>query len=158
MVVRAQVFARGCSGVDPALLDLLAALLNRGMHPVVREVGGVGASGDLVELAQVALALIGEGDFQWRGATVSAREAMREAGIEPLVPRFREGLALMNGTSFHTGAAAVLLARARRIGGAAEVAGALAFEALGGHLEALAPELHAARPHAGQRAVAARPR
>ena len=61
MVVRAQVFAQGCSGVDPATVDVLVGMLNAGIHPVVRAVGGVGASGDLVELAQLALAVIGEG-------------------------------------------------------------------------------------------------
>ena len=156
MAVRAQVFALGGSGIDPALVDLLTGMLDRGVHPIVREVGGVGASGDLVELAQVALALLGEGEVEWRGSMRPARDALREAGLEPLVPRYREGLALINGTSFHTGAAALLIERARRIARAAEIAAALAFEALGGHVEAFAGGLHAARPHPGQRAVAAR--
>lgn len=156
MAIRANVFARGCSGVAPELVDLLMGMLARGIHPVVREVGGVGASGDLVELAQIALALIGEGEVESGGQVSGAAEALRRAGLAPIVPRYREGLAVMNGTSFHTGAAAVLLRRAQRIAAAGETAAALAFEALGGHVEAFAPQLHEARPHPGQRAVAAR--
>lgn len=156
MVARAHVLARGCSGVDPALVDLLVDMLNAGIHPVVREVGSVGASGDLVELAQIALAVLGEGTAEVDGHTASAAEALRSASLQPIRPRFREGLALINGTSFHTGVAAVLLVRARRLIDAAETAAAMVFEALRGNLEALSPELHAVRPHPGQRAVAER--
>lgn len=156
LAVRAQVLAQGYSGVAPATVELLLALLNDGIHPIVREVGGVGASGDLVELAQVALAVIGEGQVEFHGKSMRADAAMAEAGLSPLTPRYREGLALMNGTSFHTGAAAVLMSRARRIMAAAEVAAAMVFEALRGNLEALAPEFQLTRPHRGQRAVAER--
>ncbi len=156
IAVRAQVFTYGYSGVDPATVDVLVGLLNNGLHPIVREVGGVGASGDLVELAQLALAVIGEGMVDVGGTSTAARDALRAAGITPLVPRFREGLALMNGTSFHTGAAAVLLARAHDIAAAAQVAAAMIFDALHGNLDALHPSLQAVRPHAGQRNVATR--
>jgi histidine ammonia-lyase len=73
-----------------------------------------------------------------------------------VTPRYREGVALINGTSFHTGVAALLVAGARRVAAAAQVAAAMLFEALGGHRETIEPALHAARPHAGQRAVAER--
>jgi histidine ammonia-lyase len=156
MAVRAHVLALGSSGVDPATVDLLAAMLNHGVHPLVREVGSVGASGDLVELAQVALALIGEGTVELRGALMPTADALRTVGLEPLVPRYREGLALINGTSFHTGAAVVLLARAERIAAAAQIAAAMILEALRGNLEAFDPAFQKARPHPGQRAVAER--
>jgi len=156
MAVRAQTFTHGCSGVDPATVDVLVKLLDAGLYPIVREVGGVGASGDLVELAELALVVIGEGLVDRGGTPTGTGPALRAAGISPLVPRFREGLALMNGTSFHTGAAAVLLARAQRISRAAEIAAAMLFDALHGNLEAIDPALQAARPHPGQRAVAER--
>jgi histidine ammonia-lyase len=156
MLVRAHVFARGGSGVDPATAALLVAMLNAGIHPIVREIGGVGASGDLLELAQIALAVLGEGDVERGGVVVAAAAALRAADLAPLTPRYREGLALINGTSFHTGAGAVLVAGARRVTAAAEVAAAIMLEALGAHAEALDPALHAARPHAGQGAVAER--
>ena len=154
--VRAQVFAQGYSGVDPATVDLLVAVLNAGIHPLVREVGGVGASGDLVELAQLALVIIGEGEVEYRGNRRPAADALRAAGLDPLIPRYREGLALMHGTSFHTGAGAVLIARARRIVHAAQIAAAMMLDALHGNLEAFSPHLQRTRPHAGQRAVAER--
>jgi histidine ammonia-lyase len=156
LAVRAQVFTHGVSGVDPAVLDTLLGMLNAGIHPIVREVGGVGASGDLVELAQLALAALGEGVVEMHGARSTASEALRRAGLAAVVPRLREGLALMNGTSFHTAVAALLVARARRLAAAATTAAAMSFEALGGHLEALDPALHAARPHPGAALVAAR--
>jgi histidine ammonia-lyase len=156
MAARAHVLALGCSGVEPATAELLIGMLNAGVHPIVREVGGVGASGDLIELAQIALAALGEGEVSVDGHRVRAADALHRAGLTPLLPRYREGLALINGTSFHTGVAALLVVRARRVGAAAQVAAAMLFEALGGHREALDPALHAARPHAGQRAVALR--
>jgi len=156
LVARAQVLALGCSGVAPEAVELLIGMLNAGIHPIVRDIGGVGASGDLVELAQIALAAIGEGEVEVDGRTVPAAEALRAAGLAPLIPRHREGLALMNGTSFHTGVAALLVVRARRVAAAAQVAAAMLFEALGGHREALDAALQAARPHAGQRTAAER--
>jgi histidine ammonia-lyase len=158
MAVRAHGLALGYSGVDPGVVDLLVAMLNEGIHPLVREVGSVGASGDLVELAEIALALIGEGTVEHGGRNLAACEALSGARLAPIVPRHREGLALMNGTSFHTGTAAILLARARRVMAAAEVGAALSLDALRGHIEAFAPELHRLRPHAGQLSVAERVR
>jgi histidine ammonia-lyase len=156
MAVRGHVLAQGYSGVDPAAVDVVATMLNRGVHPIVREAGAVGASGDLLELAQVALAVIGEGTVERHGTSGPAAAALRSAGVEPLVPRYREGLALINGTSFHTGAAAVLLAQARRLNAAAQIAAAMVFEALAGNLEAYDAAFQLTRPHPGQRQVAER--
>jgi histidine ammonia-lyase len=156
MLARAHVLALGYSGVAPAVIETLIGMLNAGIHPIVGEIGGVGASGDLVELAQIALAVLGEGEVEVDGARQPAAAALARAGLAPLVPRFREGLALMNGTSFHTGVAALLVARARRVSAAAEVAATMSFDALGGAVEALDPALHAVRPHAGARGVAER--
>lgn len=156
MGTRAHVLGKGCSGVDPNAVHLFAAMLNAGIHPIVREVGSVGASGDLVELAQIALAMIGEGEVEVRGRRLDASDALREAGLHPLRLRYREGLALINGTSFHSGVAAVLLVRAQRITAAAQIAATLILEALRGNSEAFAAELHGARPHQGQGGVAER--
>jgi len=152
ITARAQVLALGCSGVEPAAADLLIGMLNAGVHPIVREVGGVGASGDLVELAQIALAALGEGEVELDGTRIRADEALSGAGLTPLQPRYREGLALINGTSFHTGVAAVLVARSRRVAAAAQVAAAMLFEALGGHRERVVAHGGRTEP-AGQRAV-----
>jgi histidine ammonia-lyase len=154
MTVRAHVLARGYSGVHPDAVSLLAGMLNARIHPVVREVGSVGASGDLVELAEIARAMIGEGTVEYRGVPTAAAAALRDAGLDPLVPRHREGIALINGTSCHTGAAAVLVARARRVAHAGTVAAAMLLEALQGNLEAFDGTLQAVRGHAGQQSIA----
>jgi len=154
MAVRTHVLARGSSGVDPQVVHTLIGMLNAGIHPIVRRVGGVGASGDLVELAQIALAVIGEGEIEQNGARLPALEALKGAGLTPIVPALREGLALINGTSFHTGCAAVLVSRCERIVAAAQMIAAMAFESLLGDGEALDAALHQARPHPGQAQVA----
>jgi len=155
MVARACSLAQGRSGVRPVVVETLLALLNAGIHPIVPEVGSVGASGDLVELAHVARALIGEGDVEVRGVRQAAATALRAAGIAPLVLEGREGLALMNGTSCETAQAALLVLGAETLVAAAEAAAALVFDVLGGNPEALDTRLHDERPHAGQRASAA---
>ena len=154
MVVRAHGLAQGHSGVDPATVEILIAMLNNRVHPVVREVGSVGASGDLVELAQIALAVVGEGEVEHANGMVLATEALRGSGIEPLVPRYREGLALMNGTSFHTGVAALLCVKAARGLNAAQIAAAMSLEGLRANSEAFDPAFARLRPHPGQRVVA----
>jgi histidine ammonia-lyase len=156
LLVRAHVLAKGHSGVDPQVIDVLLAMLRHDVHPVVREVGGVGASGDLLELAEIALAVIGEGWVEQNGRRLAAADALRAIGVEPVAPRHREGLALMNGTSFHTGAAAVLTARAQRLVAAAQIAAAMGLDALQAHREVVDHALQMIRPHAGQRAVADR--
>jgi histidine ammonia-lyase len=158
MAARAYSLAQGRSAVRPLVVETLVGLLNAGVHPVIPEVGSVGASGDLVELAHVALALVGEGDVEWEGRRRRATEALRAAGIAPLVLEGREALALMNGTSCETAQAALLVLGAEELVAAAEGAAALAIEVLGGSPEAFDPRVHAARPHAGQAASAARMR
>ena len=155
MAVRAHVLARGYSGVDPAAIEILVGMLNARIHPIVREVGSVGASGDLVELAQIALAVLGEGEVEYGGTIASAASALKGAGLKPLTPTHREGLALMNGTSCHTGAAAVLLAKAKRVAHAGEIAAVMVLEALCGKSEAFDDAFQRLRPHAGQGKVAA---
>lgn len=155
MAVRAQSLAQGRSGVRPLVVDTLLAMLNAGLLPIIPETGSVGASGDLVELAHVARAVIGEGQVTWRGARRPAAEAFAEAGIAPLVLEGREALALMNGTSCETAQAALAVVGAERLVEAAEAASALAIEVFGGSPEAFDARVHGARPHAGQAASAA---
>jgi histidine ammonia-lyase len=155
MAVRAFSLAQGRSAVRPVVVDTLVAMLNAGVHPVVPEIGSVGASGDLVELAHVAHALTGEGEVEWRGARRPAAQALAAAGIAPLALEGREALALMNGTSCETGQAALLVLDAEALVAAAEAAAALVIEALRGSEEAFDPRVHAARPHPGQQASAA---
>ncbi|MBA2712739.1 MAG: aromatic amino acid lyase, partial [Rubrobacteraceae bacterium] len=98
MAIRAKTLAAGYSGVRPELVDALMELLNAGLTPAVPEHGSMGASGDLAPLAHIGLCLMGEGRMLEDGLAVPAREALQRAGLEPVEPATKEGLALINGT------------------------------------------------------------
>jgi histidine ammonia-lyase len=155
MLLRANVLALGYSGCRPALIDTLAAMLERGVTPVIPEKGSVGASGDLAPLAHLALALIGEGEAFYHGERLASAEALRRAGIEPVQLEAKEGLALLNGTQGMTAVGALALYRATRLAQVADIAGAMTLEALRDTPVAFDERIHAARPHAGQIEVAA---
>lgn len=149
-LLRANVLAKGFSGVRPAVVDLLAEMLNRGVHPVIPEEGSVGASGDLAPLSHLALVLIGEGEAELGGEVMPGAEALRRAGLEPISLKAKEGLALNNGTQVITGLGALALTGAERLADTADVAGAMTLEGLRGTPDAFHPALQAARPHPGQ--------
>jgi histidine ammonia-lyase len=154
MLLRANVLAKGYSGVRPATLDLLVAMINRRVHPVVPSQGSVGASGDLAPLAHLALALVGEGDVRFDGRRVTAAEALDAAGLAPVTLEAKEGLALINGTQLMTAVGGLALAEALRLARAADVTGALTLDVLKGTDVAFDERIHAARPHPGQSASA----
>jgi histidine ammonia-lyase len=156
MAARAYSLAQGRSAVRPLVVERLVEMLNAGLHPVVPEIGSVGASGDLVELAHLARALMGEGEVEWQGERRAAAEGLAAAGLAPLAFEGREALALMNGTSCETAQAALAVLGAEELVAAAEAAAALVLEALGASPEALDPRVHGVRAHAGQGASAAR--
>ena len=115
LLLRANVLAKGFSGVRPELLELLVGLLNAGVHPVIPEKGSVGASGDLAPLAHLALVVVGEGEAFYRGERIAGGEALRRAGLKPLQLSAKEGLALLNGTQAMTAVGALATgARAAR--------------------------------------------
>ncbi|HEY7211363.1 MAG TPA: histidine ammonia-lyase [Bryobacteraceae bacterium] len=155
MLLRANVLARGNSGCRVELVEMLLAMIERGVHPVIPEKGSVGASGDLAPLAHLALSLIGEGKARWRDTEVTSAEALRSAGIEPFRLSAKEGLALLNGTQAMTAAGGLAIWRAQRVAALADLAGAMTLEGLLGTPSAFDPRIHGARPHAGQIAAAA---
>ncbi len=155
-LLRANVLARGFSGVRPEVVELLLELLNRGVHPVIPEQGSVGASGDLAPLSHLALVLVGEGRAELQGEVLDGAEALRRAGLRPLTLKAKEGLALNNGTQVMTGIGALTLLGAERAVETAEVAGAMSLEGLRGTPDAFHPALQRVRPHAGQMESAAR--
>src|SRR3954452_2051437 len=155
MLLRANVLALGYSGCRPVLIDTLTAMLERGVCPVIPEKGSVGASGDLAPLAHLALVIIGEGEAFYRGERLQGAVALERAGIEPVQLEVKEGLALLNGTQAMGAAGGLALHRADRVTRLADVAGAMALEALRGTPVAFDERIHAARPHAGQVEVAA---
>ena len=154
LLLRANVLAKGLSGVRPVVVETLAAMLNARVHPVIPARGSVGASGDLAPLAHLALALIGEGEVFFNGERLAASTALQKAGITPLRLAAKEGLALLNGTQAMAGVGALALARALRIVELFDLAGAMSLEALRGTPAAFDERIHAARPHSGQIAAA----
>jgi len=155
VALRANVLAKGFSGVRPELLELLVAMLNAGVHPVIPEKGSVGASGDLAPLAHLALVVVGEGEAFYRGERMAGGEALRRAGLKPVQLTAKEGLALLNGTQAMTAVGALSVARARRVAELCDLSGAMSLEALKGTPAAFDERIQKARPHAGQIAAAA---
>ncbi|HEY6121118.1 MAG TPA: histidine ammonia-lyase [Pyrinomonadaceae bacterium] len=155
VLLRANVLACGYSGARAAVIDMLVAMLERRVTPVIPERGSVGASGDLAPLSHLALAAIGEGEAFYEAERLPAAEALKRAGIEPLQLQVKEGLALLNGTQAMGAIGALALHRANRIARAADVAGAMTLEGLRGTPVAFDERIQAARPHPGQTAVAA---
>jgi histidine ammonia-lyase len=156
LLLRANVLATGFAGCRAELIDRVLDLLNAGVHPVVPSQGSVGASGDLAPLAHLALPLVGEGEAMIGGDRRPAADALRRAGIEPLVLQAKEGLALINGTQASAAIGAVALIEAGRLLDAADVVCALTLDALAGTDAAFDPAVHEARPHPGQRNSARR--
>jgi histidine ammonia-lyase len=154
LLLRAQSLALGFSGVRPAVIELLIACLNRGVHPYVPSQGSVGASGDLAPLAHMSLLLIGEGKAEYQGEWLAARDALRRAGLEPLVLEAKEGLALINGTQAMTGIGCLVVHDALTLATHADIAGAMTLEALKGTLRAFDAKVSRVRAHTGAVKVA----
>jgi histidine ammonia-lyase len=154
MLLRANVLARGFSGVRVPTLELLLEMLNRSVLPHIPSQGSVGASGDLAPLAHLALSLVGEGYCRSSGGPIPSAEAMAAAGLHPVTLEAKEGLALINGTQLMTALGGMALAEVERLARAADVIGALTLDALKGTDVAFDPRIHAERPHPGQAASA----
>jgi histidine ammonia-lyase len=155
LLLRANALAVGLSGVRVAIVELLVAMLNRAVHPVVPSRGSLGASGDLAPLAHVALVLIGEGEATVDGAGPGpGAEALARAGLEQVELGAKEGLALLNGTQLMGAVGALAHHDALRLALTADVIGAMSLEAMLGTGAAFSEELIGARPHPGQVASA----
>jgi phenylalanine ammonia-lyase len=150
VLIRANCLARGNSGVRPLLISRLLDYLNADVLPLIPERGSVGASGDLVPLCYLASALFGEGNVRHRGQVRPVAEALRDAGLDPVEPEAKDGLALINGTSFSAAIAALAVAEADRLVLLAELCTALASEALRGNRGHFDPFIHEQKPHPGQ--------
>jgi histidine ammonia-lyase len=157
MALRANVLAKGFSGIRRGTLERLIEMLNRRVHPKVPSRGSVGASGDLAPLAHLALVLIGEGEacVGDSGAWTTGLTALRAVGLEPVQLGPKEGLALINGTQPSVAVAALALRTAERLARASDVAVALSLDALRGSVHPFDSRIHAARPHRGQAISAA---
>jgi histidine ammonia-lyase len=151
MLLRLSTLATGRTGVRPSVAQTYADLLNAGITPVVPEYGSLGCSGDLAPLAHCALAATGEGEVRDAdGAVVPAAAALAATGIEPLVLREKEGLALINGTDGMLGMLALACHDLTLLLRTADISAAMSIEALLGTDAVFVPELQALRPHPGQ--------
>ncbi|HSK44115.1 MAG TPA: aromatic amino acid lyase, partial [Candidatus Binatia bacterium] len=128
MLLRANSLAKGFSGVRPEVIDLICAMLNKGMHPVVPSQGSVGASGDLAPLAHLALAMIGEGHVWSERGRASSGEALKRAKITPLVPEAKEAISLINGTQAMLAVGTLSLLSAETLAATADVLGAMSLD------------------------------
>ena len=155
MLLRANVLAKGYSGIRLETLQLLLDMLDKDLLPVVPERGSVGASGDLAPLAHVALALIGDGEVFLDGARMNAAEGLKRCGLVPAILEAKEGLALVNGTQAICALGSLSQLRAEMLCATADLAGAMTLEGLLGSHRPFIPEIHDLRPHQGQRESAA---
>jgi histidine ammonia-lyase len=155
MALKIASLAQGASGVQPATIALMLAMLAADALPVIPGQGSVGASGDLAPLAHMAAAMIGHGEMMHRGTARPAAEVLADMGMRPLTLGPKEGLALLNGTQFSTAYALAGLFEAEHLFRAALLTGALATDAARGSDAPVDPRIHALRGHPGQAEVAA---
>lgn len=160
LFVRAALLARlnsllqAHSGVHPEVVILLNEFLNHEIYPIVPEHGGVGASGDLVQLSHIALALIGEGDVSWKGKKMATETVLQELKLKPISMHLREGLALINGTSVMTGIGAVNVARSRKLLRWSVWASSFINELVESYDDHFSEQLNGFKRHAGQQYIA----
>ncbi|MFI7120724.1 histidine ammonia-lyase [Amycolatopsis sp. NPDC049868] len=150
LLIRANCLAKGNSGVRPEVVTRLVEQLNLGILPRLPQRGSLGASGDLVPLCHLAASLLAEGDVTYEGRLRPTAEVLTEVGLAPLTLEAKEGLALINGTSFSSAFAALACLGATRLVRIAELSTAMASEALLGNRGHFAEFIHQAKPHPGQ--------
>ena len=154
MLARFYTFIQGKSGVHPDTINLLKEFINRGIYPFIPEHGSVGASGDLVQLAHLALALIGEGEVFYNGILENTSEVLKKEGLQPLKMYIREGLALVNGTSVMTGIGLVNLIYSKKLIQWALIASTLMNEIASSYNDFMSKECNEVKHHTGQQRVA----
>lgn len=154
MLARLNTLCLGNSGVHFSVITLMTELINRDITPLIFEHGGVGASGDLVQLAHLALVLIGEGEVYYKGDLRPTEEVFKIEKLEPIKVELREGLALMNGTSVMTGVGLVNTVNTRRLLDWTVIASSAINEIVQAYDDHLSSELNDAKKHIGQQQIA----
>lgn len=154
MLARLNSFLQGKSGVHPSLVNLLKDLINNDATPILFEHGGVGASGDLVQLAHLALFLIGEGEGVYQGQKQPTSEIFQKLGFKPLEIQIREGLAIMNGTSCMTGIGLLNILNAKRLLYWSITAAVMINELVESFDDHFSAPLNNAKAHKGQKEIA----
>ena len=154
MIARLYTFLQGKSGVHKELVQLICEFINRGIYPYIPEHGSVGASGDLVQLAHIALTLIGEGEVFYQGKKCNAQDVLKENSLNPFSMRIREGLSVTNGTSVMTGIGIVNLIYAQKLIHWSTVASVMMNEIAGSYDDFMSQALNETKLHKGQREIA----
>ncbi|MFP4286100.1 MAG: histidine ammonia-lyase [Candidatus Izemoplasmataceae bacterium] len=155
MLLRVNALIKGYSGIRLETIEKLIEFLNHGITPVVYEQGSLGASGDLVPLAHMALPMIGLGEILYQGKRWKAKEGLEQAKVKPLEAlKAKEGLALINGTQAMTSIGAHALYDAYNVFNQSNLSAALTFEALEGIVDVFDETIHDIRNHDGQITVA----
>ena len=154
MLTRLNTFLQGYSGVHTDTIELLQVLINNNITPVIYEHGSVGASGDLVQLAHLALCLVGEGEVMVDGCRRKTEDVFGQMGIKPLRIHLREGLALTNGTSVMTAIGLINVLRAKRLIDLSVTLSSMINEVVGAFDDHFSEELNMAKRHKGQREIA----
>ncbi|KFF20624.1 histidine ammonia-lyase [Chryseobacterium sp. JM1] len=158
MLARLNTLSLGNSGVHQSVVYLLKELINRGITPLIFEHGGVGASGDLVQLAHLALVLIGEGEVYYNGERKATKDVFEAEGLEPIKVEIREGLALMNGTSVMSGIGIVNAYKANQLTDISIRLSCAINEIVQAYDDHLSEALNGTKKHYGQQKVAERMR
>ncbi len=154
MIARLNTLGLGHSGVHPSVIELMTELINKDITPLIFEHGGVGASGDLVQLAHLALVLIGEGEVFYKGERLQTKDVFEKEGLKPIQIEIREGLALMNGTSVMTGIGIVNIIYAKRLLKWLVKISSAINEIVAAYDDHLSEELNGSKKHSGQREIA----
>jgi histidine ammonia-lyase len=154
LLLRSNALAKGASGIRPEVVETMLEMLNKRVHPLVPQIGSLGASGDLIPLAHMTLVTTGEGQAEFGGQVLPGGEAMRKAGITPVELQAKEGLALLNGTQAMGAVASLLYADSRMICKIADIAGALSIDATLSSRIPCDEAIHALRPYVGSLAAA----
>lgn len=154
MIARLMTFLQGHSGVHTDIVELLAAFVNKEIYPFIPEHGSVGASGDLVQLAHIALTLIGEGEVFYNGNLRPTADVLKETGLKPVGMKIREGLSVTNGTSVMTGIGFVNLIYANRLLRWSVISSVMMNEIASSYDDFMSAELNRTKAHEGQQKVA----
>jgi len=154
LLLKIHGLSQGYSGVRTQIVQRLADFYNKGIYPIVYELGSLGASGDLAPLAHLSLPLFGKGQVRYKGQRRQAADVLKETGLEPMPLAAKEGLALLNGTQFMSSYAVWALLASKRLLAWADLIGALSADAFMAKDEPFQHPIHRVRPHKGQIATA----
>lgn len=150
MVMRVNALSKGNSGIRLTTMQTLVDMINKNVIPIIYEKGSLGASGDLAPLSMMVLVMIGLGEAYYNGERMNGLDAMKKAGITPIVLTSKEGLSLINGTQVMTAISALCLYDSVNVLKSADIASSLSMEALQGIIDAFDSKIHEVRGHSGQ--------